>query len=162
LSYGIDNNNTITILIIITTTTTVTITAARDQAISINYFQKKILKQEVESRCQLCKEYEETIDHLTLGCPTMAKNEYIIQHDKVCTHLHYSICKKLGSETTENWYSHIFMSVTEHEYKSIMESRGTNRKVMTNRPDTIVKNKKGRTCLLIDVAIPSDRNVIQK
>jgi hypothetical protein len=26
----------------------------------------------------------------------------IIRHDKVCTHLHYSICKKLGIETTEN------------------------------------------------------------
>jgi hypothetical protein len=26
----------------------------------------------------------------------------------------------------------------------------------------IIKNKKGKTCLLIDVAIPSDKNVIQK
>jgi uncharacterized membrane protein len=31
-----------------------------------------------ESRCRLCKEYEETTDHLTSGCPTLAKNEYII------------------------------------------------------------------------------------
>jgi hypothetical protein len=46
------------------------------------------------SRCRLCKEYEETTDHLISGCPTLAKNEYIIRHDKVCTHLHYSICKK--------------------------------------------------------------------
>jgi hypothetical protein len=37
--------------------------AAQDQAISTNYFKKKILKQEIESRCPLCKEYEETIDH---------------------------------------------------------------------------------------------------
>jgi hypothetical protein len=33
---------------------------------------------------------------------------------------------------------------------------------LTNRPDIIVKNKKDKTCLLIDVAIPSDKNVIQK
>jgi hypothetical protein len=33
---------------------------------------------------------------------------------------------------------------------------------LANRPDIIVKNKKDRICLLIDVAIPSDRNVIQK
>jgi hypothetical protein len=81
--------------------------AAQDQAISTNYFKKKISKQEIESRCRLCKQYEETIDHLISGFPTLAKSEYIIRHDKVCTHLHYSICKKLGIETAENWYSHI-------------------------------------------------------
>jgi hypothetical protein len=52
--------------------------AVQDQTISKNYFKKNILKQEVESRCQLCKEYEETVDHLTSGCPTLAKNECII------------------------------------------------------------------------------------
>jgi hypothetical protein len=73
------------------------------------------LKQETESRCGLCNEYEETIDHLTSGCPTMEKNEYIIRHDKVCTHLLFSTCKELGIGRTENWYSHIPKSVTEHE-----------------------------------------------
>jgi hypothetical protein len=33
---------------------------------------------------------------------------------------------------------------------------------LANRPDIIIKNKKDKTCLLIDVAIPSDKNVIQK
>jgi hypothetical protein len=33
---------------------------------------------------------------------------------------------------------------------------------LANRPDIIVKNKKDKTYLLIDVAIPSDKNVIQK
>jgi hypothetical protein len=33
---------------------------------------------------------------------------------------------------------------------------------LANRPDIIIKNKKDTTCLLIDVAIPSDKNVIQK
>jgi hypothetical protein len=34
---------------------------------------------------------------------------------------------------------------------------------LANRPDIIIiKNKKDKTCLLIDVAIPSDKNVLQK
>jgi len=33
---------------------------------------------------------------------------------------------------------------------------------MMNRPDIIIKNKKEKTCTLIDVAIPADRNVVQK
>ena len=36
-----------------------TIVAARDQAISTNYFKNKILKQEIGSKCRLCKQHEE-------------------------------------------------------------------------------------------------------
>ena len=38
----------------------------------------------------------------------------------------------------------------------------TDGEVTTNRPDIIIKNKKEKTCTLIDVAIPADRNVVQK
>jgi hypothetical protein len=80
------------------------------------------------------------------------------------THLHYSICKTLGIETTENWYSHIPEPVCEHEDITVLWNQGikTDREVLTNRPDKIIKNKKDKIFLLIDVAIPSDRNVIQK
>jgi hypothetical protein len=101
--------------------------AAQDQAISTNYFKKKILKQETEGRCRLRKEYQETIDHLISGCSTLAKNEYIIRHDKVCTHLHYSIFKKLRIETAENWYSHIPKPVTEHEDITVLWIKGYKR-----------------------------------
>ena len=37
----------------------------------------------------------------------------------------------------------------------------TDREVTANRPD-IIKNKKEKTCTLIDVAIPADRNVREK
>jgi hypothetical protein len=77
------------------------------------------LKEETENKCRLCKEYEETTDHLTSGCYTLEKNGYI-RHDKVCTHLNYSICKILGTETTENWYYHIPKSVTEHESITVL------------------------------------------
>jgi hypothetical protein len=36
------------------------------------------------------------------------------------------------------------------------------REVTANRPDIIIENKKEKTCTLIDVAIPADRNVEQK
>jgi hypothetical protein len=37
----------------------------QDQAISTNYFKNRILKEEIESICQLCKQYEE----FNLGMP---------------------------------------------------------------------------------------------
>ena len=78
-----------------------TLVAAQDQAIGTNYCKNKILKEEIESKCQLCKQYEETVDHVTSGCPILAKKEYLMRHDKVCTYFHYSICKALGIETTD-------------------------------------------------------------
>ena len=38
----------------------------------------------------------------------------------------------------------------------------TDREVTANRPDKIIKNKKEKTCTLIDVAIPADRTAVQK
>jgi hypothetical protein len=38
----------------------------------------------------------------------------------------------------------------------------TDKEIMTNRPDIIIKNEKDKTCIMIDMAIPEDRNVIQK
>jgi len=38
----------------------------------------------------------------------------------------------------------------------------TDREVTASRPDIIIKNKNEKRCTLIDVAIPADRNVVQK
>jgi len=72
----------------------------------------------------------------------MAKNKYIIRHDIVCTHLHYSICKKLSIETKENWHSHVRKAVCEHEDITVLWNQGvqTNTEVLDKNPDTIIKN----------------------
>ena len=96
--------------------------AAQDQAISTNYFKNKILKEEIESKCRLCKQHEETIEHLISGCPILAKNEYLMRHDKVCSHLHYSICKALGIETTDKWYTHTCpLDVAIPAYRNVVQ-----------------------------------------
>ena len=105
-----------------------TIVAAQDQGISANHFKNKILKEEIESKWRLYKQHEETIDHLTSRCPILAKNEYLMRHDKVCSHLHYSICKALGIETTDKWYTHMPKPVYEKgRCHSVVESSSTHR-----------------------------------
>jgi hypothetical protein len=79
-----------------------TIVVAEDQVISTNYFKNKILKEEIDSKCRLCKQHEETIDFLTSGCP-MVKSEYLMRCNRRGAHLHYLICNTLGIETTEKW-----------------------------------------------------------
>jgi hypothetical protein len=88
------------------TKTECTILAVQYQALSRKNFKKKNLKEETESKCRLCKEYEEIVDHLTSGCPIFAQNEHIVRYENIYTHLHYSVCKR-GNETADNWYSHV-------------------------------------------------------
>ena len=38
----------------------------------------------------------------------------------------------------------------------------TDRNIPNNKPDIIIRESKKETCLLIDVAISGDRNVIEK
>ena len=102
------------------------------------------MKEESESKYQLCKQHEEAIDHLTSGCPILAKNEYLMRHDKVCIHLHYSICKALGIETTAKWYTHMLKPVCEEGDIIVLWNQAvhTDREVTANRPDKIIKTKK--------------------
>jgi len=45
---------------------------------------------------------------------------------------------------------------------SVGTHRHTNREVTVNRSDIIIKSKKEKTHVLVDVSIPTDRNVVQK
>ena len=86
-----------------------------------------------------------------------------MRHDKFCTHLHYSICKALGIETENKWYINMSKPVYEEGNVTVLWNQAvhTGREVTANRPDIIIKNKKEKTCTLMDVAIPADRNVVQ-
>jgi hypothetical protein len=50
-----------------------TILAAENQALRTKCFKENILKEEIEIKCKLCKEYQETVDYLTSGYFILAK-----------------------------------------------------------------------------------------
>ena len=39
--------------------------------------------QQVESKCRMCSQHEETVDHILSGCEVLAKTEYISRHNKL-------------------------------------------------------------------------------
>ena len=62
-------------------------------------------------------------------------------------------------------HTHTPKSVCEQEDVRVLWNQAvhTDREVTANRPDVIIKTKKiERKCILIDVAITTDRNVMQK
>jgi len=70
--------------------------AAKDQALQTKYYATKILNTETDSKCRLCQQFVETIDHIISACPILAKEQYIKRHERVCAQLHFKICKETG------------------------------------------------------------------
>jgi len=54
------------------------IVAAQDQALNTKYYATKILHTETESKCRLCQQHDETIDHIMSACPILAKEDYVM------------------------------------------------------------------------------------
>jgi hypothetical protein len=72
----------------------------------------------------------------------------LMRHDKVCTHLHYSICKALGTDTTDKWYTQMPKAVYEEGDVTVLWNQAvhTDKEFTANTPDIIIKNKKEKTC----------------
>ena len=141
------------------------IIAAQDQSLPTRWYQKNILeKPDVDPKCRLCGRFDETNDHLVSGCPELAKTEYIHRHNKAAAHMHWKICKEFGIEVKERWYEHEPKTVTENDSVTILWDMPihTDRTIAANRPDIVLKNKKDKTCLLIDMTIPLDTNTSVK
>ncbi|KAF2890058.1 hypothetical protein ILUMI_16115 [Ignelater luminosus] len=140
------------------------IIVAQDQAINTRYHKKNILRQNVNSKCRLREEYEETTEHIKAGCTILAKHEYIKRHDQVCRNLHYNICKEYGIKVGKKWYEHNPQPVIEAGETIIMWNKQiqTDREIRANKPDIVIKQKKENKCLIIDVAVPGDRRMKEK
>ena len=74
--------------------------------------------------------------------------------------MHWKNCKEFGTEVKERWYEHEPKTVTENESVTILWDMPihTDRTIAANRPDIVLKNKKDKTCLLIDMTILLDTN----
>ena len=66
--------------------------AAQDQALRTNAIKVKIDKVTEDSKCRLCKEKDETIDHLISSCSKIAQADYKELHNKVASMLHWNLC----------------------------------------------------------------------
>ena len=143
------------------------IVAAQDRALQTKYYAIKILNTETDSKCRLCQQFDETIDHIISACQILAKEQYIKRHDRVCAQLHFNICKETGVQLDKkHWYGHVLKSVeTSQEGKVIIlwnQQIQTDRTIPNNKPDITIRDNEQGTCVLRDVAISGDRNMIKK
>ena len=140
------------------------IMAAQDQSLNTRNYQANIIKNGINPMCRLCEDKVETIDHIVAGCSILAATEYKMRHDRIGQYLHWTICKHYDAPFARNWYEHHPEPVIEAESVTILWDFPihTDRTIKANRPDIIVKDYKNGRCILIDMTVPSDRNVAPK
>ena len=78
--------------------------------------------------------------------------------------MHWKICKEFDIEVKERWYEHEPKTVSENDSVTtlgdmLIHTDGT---IAANTPDIVLKNKKDKTCLLIDMTTPLDTNTLVK
>ena len=100
-------------------------------------------------------------------CPILAKEQYIKGHGRVGAQLHFNIYKETGVDwDKKHLYGHVPKSVETSQGGKVTilwnQQVQTDRTIHNNKPDFIICDNEKRTCMLIDVANPRDRNVIKK
>ena len=83
----------------------------------------------------------------------------------MCAQLHFNICKETGVQLDKkHWNKHVPKPVKETSQVTIMWNQQvqTDRTIPNNKSDIIIRDNEKVTCMLIDVAISGDRNVIKK
>ena len=68
--------------------------AAQNNAIRTNYVKAKIDKTQQNSKCRLCSDRDEMINHIMSECNKLAQKEYKTRHDWVETKIHRELRKK--------------------------------------------------------------------
>ena len=61
--------------------------AAQDQAINTRNYQKVVCGLQVDRKCRMCSQHEQTVDHIVSGCEVLVKTEYISRHNNAAEYL---------------------------------------------------------------------------
>ena len=144
--------------------TEATICAAQEQALRTNYTKNKIDKTSENPLCRMCGERGETVQHIICECKKLAQCEYKRRHDTVAKLVHWKLCDKRNLEGKEKWHKHCPEGVVEdHDVKFISDINIQCGNVMeASRSDLILVDKKAKSCVIIDIAIPGDCSIREK
>ena len=93
--------------------------AAQNRAIRTNHIKARIDKTQQNSKCILCGDRDETINHIISKCSKLAA-EYKTRHDWVGKVIHWEMCKKSKFDHADEWYMHNSAPVLENDTHKIL------------------------------------------
>ena len=140
------------------------ICSAQEQAIRTNYVRYHIDKSVDSASCRLCSKTGETISHIVSECSKLAQREYKRRHDNVARIVHWKLCEKFNLEKSEKWYLQKPQTVSENVNDKLIWDMNIkcDNVIVERRPDVVIVNKTEKRAILIDIAIPGDKIIIDK
>ena len=140
------------------------ICSAQEEEIRTNYVRYHIDKSIGSASCRMCGETGKTISHIVSECPKMAQREYKRRHGNVARMVHWILCEKFNLEKSEKWYLHSPQTVSENvNHKLIWDMNiQCDNVIVERRTDIAIVNKTEKTAIIIDVAVPGDKRIIDK
>ena len=117
--------------------------AAQNNVVRIN-IKARIVETQQNSKCRLCCDRVETINHIISECSKLAQKKYRTRHDWVGKVIHWEICKKFKFVHANKWYMHKPGSVLENDTHKLLWDFDiqTDHLISARRPDLIIINKK--------------------
>ena len=117
---------------------------AQENAVRTNHIKARIDKTQQNSKCRLCSDREETINHIISESSKFAQKKYKTRHAWVGKVVYREMCKKFKFDHTNKWYMHNPAPVLENDtHKHLWDfDILTDHQISARRPDLIIINKK--------------------
>ena len=117
---------------------------AQNSAIRTDHIKARIDKTQQNSKCRLCGDRDETINHIISECSKLAQKAYKARHDWVGKVIQWEMCKKLKFDHANKWYMRNPTPVLENDTDKLLWDFNiqTDHLISARRPDLIIINKK--------------------
>ena len=118
--------------------------AAQNSAKRTNHIKARIDKTQQNSKCRLCGDRDETINHIISECSKFALKEYKARHYCVGKLIHWEMCKKFKFDHADKWYTHNPEPVQGNDTHKFLWDFDikTDHLISTRKPDLIIINRK--------------------
>ena len=93
---------------------------AQNNAIRTKYIKTRTDKTQQNSKCWLCIDRDETINHIISECRKLPRREYKTRHDWVGKVIHWELYKKFKFDHVKKWYIHNFESIQKSETHKLL------------------------------------------
>ena len=134
---------------------------AQDNAIRTNHIKARIDKTQQNSKCRLCGDRDETINHIISECSKLVPREYKVRHDWVGKVIHWEMWRKFQFDQTNKWYMHNPAPVLETDSHKLLWDFNiqTDHLIPARRLDLKIIHKKKRICKTVDFAVPANHRI---
>ena len=135
--------------------------AAQNNPWRTNHIKARIDKTQQNSKCRLCGDRDEIINHIISECSKLGQKEYKNRHNWVGKVIQWELCEKFRFDYTNKRYIHKPISVLKNNtHKLLWNFDIQTDYLISSQPTRPYNNQqKKRTCKIVNFAVSADQKV---